>query len=209
VKHYLDIESWPRKEHFDFFRAFEEPFFGITVPVDCQLAYRNAQDYGVSFFAYYLHCSLKAINAIECFRYRIEGDQVVVYDTIHASATIGRADGTFGFSFIPYTNDMLAFCEALQAESERIRKGSGLEVGIAGDDVVHYSSVPWLSFTSLSHARQFKRPDSVPKITFGKVHEEQGKRTMPVSLHAHHALLDGIHAGEHFALFQLLLNNPE
>jgi chloramphenicol O-acetyltransferase type A len=104
---------------------------------------------------------------------------------------------------------MLSFCEAMQAESERIRKGSGLEVGIAGDDVVHYSSVPWLSFTSLSHARQFKRPDSVPKITFGKVQEDHGKRCMPVSLHAHHALLDGIHAGEYFALFQLLLNNPE
>lgn len=209
MKNYLDLPNWPRKDHFEFFRAFQEPYFGLTVPVECNLAYRNARDYGVSFFAYYLHCSLKAVNTVECFRYRIEGDQVAVFDTVHASATIGRADGTFGFSLIPYHKELLPFAESVQAESERVRQNTGLEVGIAGDDVIHYSSVPWLSFTSLSHARQFSRPDSVPKISFGKVAEDNGKRSMPVSLHAHHALMDGIHAGEYFALFQLLLNNPE
>ena len=27
----IDIEKWSRKDHFLFFRKFEEPFFGITL----------------------------------------------------------------------------------------------------------------------------------------------------------------------------------
>ena len=30
----LNIESWNRKEHFRFFSAFDDPFFGITTNVD-------------------------------------------------------------------------------------------------------------------------------------------------------------------------------
>jgi hypothetical protein len=36
-------------------------------------------------------------KSYRCFKYRIAEDNVYVYDQINASATIGRADGTFGF----------------------------------------------------------------------------------------------------------------
>jgi chloramphenicol O-acetyltransferase type A len=57
------------------------------------LCYRK--EIQTSFFIYYLHKTLEAVNHIECFKYRIAEDNV--YDQINASATIGRADGTFGF----------------------------------------------------------------------------------------------------------------
>jgi chloramphenicol O-acetyltransferase type A len=41
--------------------------------------------------------NVRTVNHIECFKYRIAEDNVYVYDQINASATIGRADGTFGF----------------------------------------------------------------------------------------------------------------
>jgi len=58
----LDIEKWKRKEHFHFFRKFEEPFFGVTVKIDCTKAYDYAKQSGKSFFLYYLYQSLKAAN---------------------------------------------------------------------------------------------------------------------------------------------------
>jgi chloramphenicol O-acetyltransferase type A len=30
--------------------------------------------------------------------------------------------------------------------------------------VIHFSAIPWLDFTSLSHARSYTFPDSCPKI---------------------------------------------
>ena len=37
----LNIESWNRKEHFRFFSAFDDPFFGITTNVDFTTIYPN------------------------------------------------------------------------------------------------------------------------------------------------------------------------
>ena len=50
----IDLINWPRKDHYEFFSQFEEPFFGVTVNTDCTLAYKNAKEKGASFFLYYL-----------------------------------------------------------------------------------------------------------------------------------------------------------
>jgi chloramphenicol O-acetyltransferase type A len=77
---------------------------------------------------------------------------------------------------------------------------------VSGENVIHYSSIPWLNFTSLSHARAFSFKDSIPKISFGKMTEENGQRRMSMSIHVHHGLMDGYHVGEYVNLFQKLLN---
>ena len=187
----IDLESWKRRDHFHFFRDFAEPFFGLTLRVDCTRAHTRAKQAGESFFLRYLHHILGAVNDVECFRYRIRGEAVVLHDVVHASATINREDGTFDFSYIPYLADYSDFAAGARTEIERIRNSSGLNPGVAGDDVIHFSAVPWLDFTSLSHARQYRIPDSCPKISVGQMTERGGALSMPLSLHAHHALLDG------------------
>ena len=99
MKTIIDINSWKRKEHFDFFSSFDEPFFGIITEIDCTRAYSKAKLNGGSFFLYYIHKSLIAANLIEEFRYRLDNNQLVLFDKIHASPTIGREDETFAFSF--------------------------------------------------------------------------------------------------------------
>ena len=72
--------------------------------------------------------------------------------------------------------------------------------------MVQYSVLPWLSFTSNSHARQLSHSDSVPKITFGKLERVEEKLKMPMSVHVNHALMDGYHVGQYVEYFQKLLN---
>jgi chloramphenicol O-acetyltransferase type A len=79
MKRILDIHNWSRKDHFHFFKQFEEPFFGIVAEVDVTIAYKRAKKEAFSFFLWYLYCSLKAANAIESFRYRIEDESVVKF----------------------------------------------------------------------------------------------------------------------------------
>lgn len=201
----LDLSSWPRRDHFHFFQKMTEPFFGITVMVDCTQAYQTAKEREVSFFLYYLYQSLRAANQIEPFRFRIQSDQVVIHDQIDASATINRPDGTFGFSYISYQEQLSEFVRGAENEIERVRQSVGLELAGGRDAIIHYSTLPWLSFTSLSHARHFSFPDSIPKITFGKLSESLGKKTMPLSIHVHHGLMDGYHVGQYVDLFQELL----
>ncbi len=201
----LNISQWPRKEHFEFFRQFEEPFFGICVDVDCTGPYNFCQNSGQSFFLYYLHKASLAANRTEPFRYRIKEGQVVVYDRVDLSATISRPDGTFGFSYMTHDDDFERFHQQAEEEIDRVRDSRGLEPAVSGENVIHYSALPWLRFTSLSHARSFSFQDSAPKISFGKMFDEEGRKKMPVSVHVHHALMDGIHAGEFVEKLRKLL----
>lgn len=206
MKQQIDIETWARKDHFKFFNTFDEPFFGVTVNVDCTVAYTKAKEQAVSFFLYYLHKALAAANAVEAFRYRIDGDNVYLYDTVHASPTINRPDGTFGFSYVDYHPDFTAFIAEAQKEIDRVQNSTGLVPAISGENVIHFSAIPWVDFTSLSHARSFSFRDSMPKISFGKITEKDGVKTMPVSIHVHHGLMDGYHVGQFVDKFQELLN---
>lgn len=209
MKTYLDLATWPRKEHFEFFRKFDEPFWGAVVDVDCTTAYEKAKTQGISFFIWYLHKTLVAINAIEACRYRIEDDKVAVYDQVDVSATVMREDGSFGFSYMAFHPDITVFNQRCLIEIERVKNTPGLFTRtFEMSNLIHFSAIPWVNFTALSHARSFSFPDSCPKISFGKMTvSENGKRTMPMSVHAHHALMDGFHVGKLIEHFQLEMNH--
>lgn len=204
----LDLNTWNRKEHFQFFSRMEEPFWGIVVEVEVTKAYAKAKELGITFFQYYLYQSLKAANQIKNFRYRIENEAVYCYDVIHASSTIGREDGTFGFSFIHYSDSLQTFIQDANAEIAAVLATSGLRFNEDAKriDTIHYSALPWLHFTSLTHARSFAYKDSAPKISFGKFVNRNGKLLMPVAIYVNHSLADAYHVGLFVELFQQLLN---
>lgn len=208
MKTLVDLDNWNRKEHFLFFKQMQEPFFGVTITIDCTKAYVASKALGTSFFIYYLYKTLVAVNAFESFRYRIENTHIYKYDRIDGSATISRADGTFGFSLIEFHPDYTIFEQTAKTEIERIQNTAGLFTREFKDDnVIHFSAIPWLNFTSLSHARNMTFPDSCPKISFGKVIvSDNGTRTMPMSIHVHHGLMDAMHVGQMADYFQGIMN---
>lgn len=207
----INLDTWNRKEHFEFFSNFDDPFFGIVSDVECTRAYNISKAKNISFFSFYLHKAIIAINEIEEFRSRIIDNDIVVYDEIHASATIGREDGTFGFSFIPFNKDFEVFNKILHNEIDRVHNTIGLAEteDTKRKDVVHFSAVPWFKFTGLTHARSFNIPDSIPKISFGKTTKAEKQTFMPVSIHGHHGLIDGLHVGKYLDLFQELMNGKK
>lgn len=191
----IDLETWPRREHFAFFRAFAEPFFGVTVELRCDGLYRASKARGGSFWLAYLHATMQAVNAVDALALRIEGDRVWRYERVDVSATVDRPDGTFGFSYMRYDPDFETFEAGARAEVARVRAGTGLELRQLDAAVVHASAVPWVRFTALSHARQFGTDDASPKIAFGRLFERDGAKWLPVSVHVHHAVADGLHVG--------------
>lgn len=205
MKTRIDIEQWERKDHFEFFNGFDEPYYGITVAVDCTATYLACKGTSRSFYLSYLHKSLTAANSVKAFRYRILDGQVYLFDRIHASPTVPREGKPFGFSYVDYNPDYERFAQAAREEIQRVQATSGLDPASSGQDVIHYSSLPWLKFTALSHARHYGYPDSSPKISFGKVYLENGRWWMPMSVHVHHALADGEDVGSYVAAFEALL----
>lgn len=204
----IDRKNWSRREHFEFFSSYDDPFFGITAEVDCTLAYDLCKANDFSFFAYYLYKSSEAVNRIEELKYRIINEEIVLFDLIHVASTIGRQDGTFGFSFVEHSKAFQDFESLLKDEIRSVEQSEGLRAGIDAyrNDVIHYSTIPWTKFSALSHPKKFRSQDSVPKITFGKSSISQSRRILPVSIHAHHGLVDGFHLSKYLEQFQSLLN---
>lgn len=206
MKRELELSTWNRQEHFEFFSKFEEPFFGTTIQFDCTKAHSKSKEIGVSFFTYYLHKTLVAVNKIENFRYRIHDKRVFIYDKINVSATILRDDKTFGFSEIEYDENLNTFIENYNTEATRVKNTTGLFTRDYNENIVHFSALPWINFTSISHSRSFTFPDSCPKFSFGKMTTDNDKKFMSISVHVHHGLVDGYHLGLFFEEFERLMN---
>ncbi len=210
MKSAIELNTWNRKEHFEFFNNFDEPFFGIVSDIDCTEAFSFCREKNLTFFHFYLFQSLRAANQVEAFRYRIEDGKPVVYDNVHASSTISRPDKTFGFSFIPFIESFTDFSEVVKKETAAVAATSGLRLNenTSRNDVIHFSVLPWISFKGLTHARHFQYKDSIPKITFGKYYESGNKLFMPVSVNAHHGLMDALHVALFLDQLAVYLKSP-
>lgn len=204
----IDVESWERAAAYRFFSSFTEPFHGVCVRVDCTATYACAKQRGLPVFLSLMHRALAAAQQVENLRLRIAEGEVWLYDVIHASGVVARANGTIGFAYHPYAAGLEEFVRAAKAAALEVAQRNDLDLR-PEQNLIHFSTLPWLDFTSIDHARNFAFADSVPRITFGKMTEAGGRRTMPVSIHAHHALADGLHVAQFVERFQAALDAPE
>lgn len=196
IEKVIDVAQWNRKEHFDHFASFDDPFFGVTVNVDCSRTYREAKEKKISFSLLILHRIIKAACRIEEFRYRIEGDKIVCYDTLIPGATVARPDHTFFFAEFEYDADEFVFIRNAKAYIDSQLHKTGLNKENAfHPNAIHYSAVPWFAFTDMKHPTNMRSGDSVPKISTGKFFSEGEKLMLPISITCHHALMDGYHIG--------------
>jgi len=206
----IDLESWPRKSHFDFFKGYDNPFYNICATVDVtKILDHSRADHGPSFFLATLYLSLKTINEIREFRMRIEGSDVIVHEIVHAGSTVLLDDETFAFAYFDYCDDFETFSRQASVVIEKTKSGyGGLEDKPKRHDLIHYTVIPWITFTGFSHARRWGTTDSIPKIVFGRYQKQAETIRMPVSVEVHHSLVDGLHVGRFFQRFQEYLDQP-
>ncbi len=209
MKTKLDIANWNRRDHFRYFGGADDPYFGVVVNVDCTNAYQTCKKQDTSFFLTYMYHSIRAVNMVENFRYRLIDGEVWVYDRVHASSTVGREDGTFGFGFFEFTRNFEDFVRKAEAEIEAVKACSGLRENEDARriDVVHCTTLPWFSFTGFKHERSFGRDQCIPKFAFGRFFESGGRWLLPVSVNVNHGLVDACHVGQFLEFFQLGLDS--
>jgi chloramphenicol O-acetyltransferase type A len=208
---YLDLETWPRRDLFEFYRAFDKPYFNVCTRLDVTnlLSVLSARKH-ISVSLAYHYFAMRTANEIEPFRYRLRDGKVVVHEVIHGGTTVLLPNESFGLAYFHYDPDFATFYEgASRAVAEALGRDGGLKLEETDDDRLHFTTIPWISFTSFSHARNWKREDSATKIGFGKFSEDDGRTWLPISVEVHHALMDGLHVGRFLEQMQEALLNPE
>ncbi len=208
---YLDLERWPRRAAFDYFRAFDKPYFGVCTRVDVarlKAALGHAKGGGLGLACY--HASLRLAHEIEPFRYRLDQGRVRVLDRMDGSTTVLREDESFGFATLPWDPDFPAFAARAGVAIAAAREpGAAFEPQPDAQAFLHFTTLPWVHFTSFSHARNWGREDAVPKLSFGRTEADGARLWMPLSVEVHHALMDGLHVGRFVQAFEALLEDPE
>ena len=209
---YLDITTWARRDAFEFFRQFDKPYFNVCVRLDvarlkAALAARDGG--GLSLACYFI--ALRLANVHQAFRLRLEGGCVRIHDAVHGSTTVLRDDSeSFFFAEFDHTTDFDAFVAQAGAAIDAARTmRASFEPRPDDASRVYFTSLPWLHFTSFSHARNWKREDSIPRFAFGRAQAEGSALWLPMSVEVHHALMDGVHVGRYVQDFEAALREPE
>lgn len=114
---------------------------------------------------------------------------------MHIGSTILNEDTTFFFCYFEFhpTLSLYEFVKKGKKVIENHKNGIKFEPKETAIDLVHCSTLPWVSFTGLKHARRGDEAGiGIPKIVFGKLFDVAKAKKIPFSVEAHHALLDGL-----------------
>ena len=214
---FLDMDTWERSEHFTFFQSLCTSRYGFTVQQDVTelFNYRKEQNNGsakIRFSSMLYYLATRAANEVPEFRTRIVEGKPAIYDVIHPA-----------FTYIPKGRSLHANClcrlgnnfneTAANIEVARQSADEKPTLTPAGGErpnLFYFSVVNGVAFTSASNPWGNCNTDSVPRILFGHVTEnESGRKMMPVAVEALHGLMDGKHFGEFFQKFDAMCKEPE
>jgi chloramphenicol O-acetyltransferase type A len=205
----INLEGWPRRDHYLFFSNFEYPYFSLCADMEITVFLPFIKERNISFTSSIMYLVARVANSIPEFRQRVREGDPVEHEIVHPSATILSQDDLFTFCTVLYQEDFLAFTGQAKDEILRVKTQPSLEEKVHDDSMLFMTSIPWVSFTSFTHPMKLSPVDSVPRFAWGKFREEEGKIIMPLSVQGHHAMMDGLHAGLFYEKFQQLIDHPQ
>lgn len=202
----ITFENPHRKKHFEFFNHLNHPHFNITANIEITEWLKFLKE-GFSFTPSIVYLIARTANEIPEFKQRIRGDKIIEHSLVHPSFSVfTEVADVFSFCEVKYEKDFQQFMARAAALIAKMKKEPSFEDEVGRDDYLFLSAIPWVSFTGFQHAMNYHPSDSVPRITWGKYFEQNGKIMMPLSVQVHHALVDGRHVGKFFNLIQELAN---
>lgn len=204
----IDLQTWSRREHFNFFRAFDHPHFNMSANMDITAFYKAVKERSFSITVAIIYVISRAANAIPEFRYRIRGEHVVEHEVVHPSGTILVDEDLFSFCTFTYSQEFQEFSAHADEMIAYVKDHLTMDGKEGRDDLLLMTAIPWVSFTSFMHPMQLHPADSVPRFAWGKFFEEGGRLIMPLSVQGHHALMDGLHAARFYAEVQGYFEDP-
>ena len=200
MKHIIDINTWERKENYEFFLGFQNPTISITSEVECAGAKARAKAAGESFFLHYLYAVLRAVNEIPEFRFRIDAEgRVVYFDHVDMLTPIKvKENGRFFTIRLPWNTDFQTFYTTAKAIINDIDpNGNPYDMEKVGGkdllDVILLSAPPDLYFPSLTCTQEHRHGSNYPLMNAGKAILKEGKLVMPIAMTIHHGFIDGHH----------------
>jgi len=186
----IDVRTWERRATYEGFRLSSFPFLVIGLDIALGDSVEFWRENAISPYIACIYVACRAANDIAAFRQRIRGDKLVEHERVHADYTVPSGAESFTVRQVEFDVDFVRFQQRARAPE------SGKFVSPAdpaeSDHWVFLSCLPWLSFSHVVQPMK-SRDDSVPRLAWGKFSLRNGAWQMPISIQAHHAIVDGFH----------------
>jgi len=210
----IDIEKWARKIPYKNFINYSDPIFSLSTRLDVTDLYERCKREKTSFFSDFLFVVMKCVNSVDELKLRIYCGNVVKYDLINPSFIVLNDDGVIVTCRTKLKDSYVEFYADTRADIEKAKHGKIIGEGFNVNDknnLVFISCMPWVDITSIKNPYDMNdlESSSIPRITWGRFVDENGRKKMTFDIAAHHALIDGEPICRTFLKIQEALNNPD
>lgn len=207
----IDLDTWPRREHFAHYRRRVPCTYSMTVEVDVtEFAAALSRSERKSYVAQ-VWALATVVNRHEEFRMCLtESGDPAVWPVVHPAFTVFNADReTFACVWTPYDADFGAFHEAAAPLlAEHGRATSFFPQGPPPPNAFDVSSLPWRSFTGFNLNIRDGYDHLAPIFTLGRYVSRGGRVFLPLAVQVHHAAADGFHTARLVGELEELVADP-
>ena len=207
----IDLETWPRRQHFEHYRRFVPCTYSMTVELDvtaftAALRHSRRKSYIAQIWAI-----ATIVNRHNEFKMCLtESGKPAVWSVVHPAFTVFNADReTFACVWAPYGPDFGAFHDlAAGLLAEHSSATEFFPQGTPPGNTFDVSSLPWASFTGFNLNIGNGFDHFAPIFTLGRYIEREGRVLLPVAIQVHHAVADGFHSTRLVNELQELIGDP-
>lgn len=189
----IDLRNYPRRQHFEYFSSLQYPYVGVTNQVDVTELVRFCKERKYSFYLLFLHAAALAADSVPELRQRIRNGGIVEYSQCPTSHIELLDNGTYCYCTLHHHMGLEEYLSYAETARKQCRIHGSIEESADSESMYFISTLPWLHYTALIQPVAGGE-ESNPRITWGKFEKDaEGREQLPVTLLAHHGLVDGIH----------------
>lgn len=196
--HPIDLDSFPRREHYLSFIGNNQCSYSMTVNVD--ITALGAQ----KLYPAMIWLLTRTVNEIPEFRMALVDGVLGVYDDMHPAYTVfNKESKTFSGIWTEFDPNYSAFLAAYECDSALYSAAvSYAPKPNTPPNSFNVSMMPWATFTAVNLNLYNGGTALLPIFTMGKAFFADGRRLLPLAIQAHHAVCDGYHIGRFLAALQ-------
>ncbi|MFC8291618.1 CatA-like O-acetyltransferase [Streptomyces sp. NPDC057242] len=207
----IDLETWPRRQHFEHYRRAVPCTYSMTVELDVTAFAAALRRSPRKTYLAQVWALSAVVNRHDEFRMCLTASGgPAVWPVVHPAFTVLNPEReTFACVWVPHDPDFGAFHDAAAPLlAEHARATDFFPQGPPPPNAFDVSSLPWTSFTGFDLNIGGGWDHLAPIFTLGRYVEREGRVLLPLALQAHHAAADGFHSARLVEELRALLAEP-
>ncbi|MFJ5936281.1 type A chloramphenicol O-acetyltransferase [Streptomyces sp. NPDC093071] len=207
----IDLDAWPRRQHFAHYRRAVPCTYSMTVELDATAFAAALRRSSRKTYLAQVWALSTVVNRHEEFRMCLTASgEPAVWPVVHPAFTVLNPEReTFACVWTPHDPDFGAFHDAAAPLlAEHARATDLFPQGDLPPNAFDVSSLPWTSFTGFDLNIRGGWDHLAPIFTLGRYAEREGRVLLPLAVQVHHAAADGFHTARLVNELGALLADP-